>query len=57
VRCRDGGLLWRPSSGRVFASHGCDVRLMSPEYVRPDVKAQNNDDRNAEDAKALIAAR
>jgi transposase len=43
--------------GRAFASHGCDVRLMSPEYVRPDVKAQKNDDRNAEDAKAPIAAR
>ena len=28
--------------GRVFASHGQDVRLMSPEYVRPYVKAQKN---------------
>ncbi len=34
--------------GRVFASHGHDVRLMSPEYVRPYVKAQKNDDRDAE---------
>ena len=34
--------------GRVFASHGHDVRLMSPEYVRPYVKAQKNDDREAE---------
>jgi transposase len=34
--------------GRVFAAHGHDVRLMSPEYVRPYVKAQKNDDRDAE---------
>ena len=34
--------------GRVFASHGHDVRLMSPEYVRPYVKAQKNDNRDAE---------
>jgi transposase len=34
--------------GRVFATHGHDVRLMSPEYVRPYVKAQKNDDRDAE---------
>jgi transposase len=34
--------------GRVFAAHGRDVRLMSPEYVRPYVKAQKNDDRDAE---------
>ena len=34
--------------GRVFAAHGYDVRLMSPEYVRPYVKAQKNDDRDAE---------
>ena len=26
--------------GRVFAGHGHDVRLMSPEYVRPYIKAQ-----------------
>jgi transposase len=32
----------------VFAAHGHDVRLMSPEYVRPYVKAQKNDDRDAE---------
>src|SRR6185312_11249607 len=25
-----------------------DIRLMSPEYVRPYVKAQKNDDRDAE---------
>ena len=34
--------------GRVFTAHGHDVRLMSPEYVRPYIKAQNNDDRDAE---------
>ena len=34
--------------GRVFAEHGHDVRLMSPEYVRPYIKAQKNDDRDAE---------
>ena len=34
--------------GRLFASQGHDVRLMSPEYVRPYVKAQKNDDRDAE---------
>ena len=33
---------------RVFAVHGRDARLMSPEYVRPYVKAQKNDDRDAE---------
>jgi transposase len=34
--------------GRVFAAHGHDVQLMSPEYVRPYAKAQKNDDRDAE---------
>ena len=34
--------------GRIFDAHGHDVRLMSPEYVRPYVKAQKNDDRDAE---------
>lgn len=34
--------------GRQFAALGHDVRLMSPEYVRPYVKAQKNDDRDAE---------
>jgi transposase len=34
--------------GRLFADHGRDVRLVSPEYVRPYVKAQKNDDRDAE---------
>src|ERR1700749_2102461 len=37
--------------GGVFAAHGHDVRLMSPEYVRPYVKAQKNDDRDAEGIK------
>lgn len=34
--------------GRLFAAGGHEVRLMSPEYVRPYVKAQKNDDRDAE---------
>ena len=34
--------------GRIFAGQGHQVRLMSPEYVRPYVKAQKNDDRDAE---------
>jgi transposase len=34
--------------GRLLVAHGHEVRLMSPEYVRPYVKAQKNDDRDAE---------
>jgi transposase len=34
--------------GRLFAVHGHEIRLMPPEYVRPYVKAQKNDDRDAE---------
>jgi transposase len=34
--------------GRVMRDQGHQVRLMSPEYVRPYVKAQKNDDRDAE---------
>lgn len=34
--------------GRSLAEQGHTVRLMAPEYVRPYVKAQKNDDRNAE---------
>jgi transposase len=34
--------------GRLLTAHGHTVRLMSPEYVRPYVKAQKNDDRDAE---------
>jgi transposase len=34
--------------GRLLAACGHDVRLMSPEYVRPYVKAHKNDDRDAE---------
>lgn len=34
--------------GRLFSAYGHEVRLMSPEYVRPYVKAQKNDDRDAE---------
>ena len=35
-------------AGRLFAAHGQDVALMSPEYVRPYVRAQKNDDNDAE---------
>jgi transposase len=34
--------------GRTLQAQGHAVRLMSPEYVRPYVKAQKNDDRDAE---------
>src|SRR5919202_2717465 len=34
--------------GRLLVTQGHTVRLMSPEYVRPYVKAQKNDDRDAE---------
>jgi transposase len=34
--------------GRMLVNQGHQVRLMSPEYVRPYVKAQKNDDRDAE---------
>jgi transposase len=34
--------------GRALARQGHAIRLMSPEYVRPYVKAQKNDDRDAE---------
>ena len=34
--------------GRLLLAQGHEVRLMSPEYVRPYVKAQKNDDRDAE---------
>jgi transposase len=34
--------------GRILAEQGHEVRLMSPEYVQPYVKAQKNDDRDAE---------
>ena len=33
--------------GRVFVAQGHEVRLMSPEYVRPYMKAQKNDDLDA----------
>ena len=49
---------WKPSAmkaccgphhlDRVLRDHGHEVRLMSPEYVRLYVKAQKNDDRDAE---------
>ena len=41
--------------GRVFAAHGHEIRLMSPEYVRPYVKAQKNDDRDAEGIAAAAS--
>jgi transposase len=34
--------------GRLLREQGHDVRLMSPEYVQPYVKAQKNDERDAE---------
>jgi transposase len=34
--------------GRLLRDHGHQVRLMSPEYVRPYLEAQKNDDRDAE---------
>jgi transposase len=34
--------------GRILQAQGHQVRLMSPEYVRPYVKSQKNDDRDAE---------
>src|SRR4051794_28884550 len=34
--------------GRLLTAHGHTVKLMSPEYARPYIKAQKNDDRDAE---------
>src|SRR5260370_2884890 len=34
--------------GRILQAHGHEVRLMSPEYVQPYVKAQKNDEPDAE---------
>jgi transposase len=34
--------------GRLLQSYGHEIRLMSPEYVQPYVKAQKNDERDAE---------
>lgn len=34
--------------GRLLAAQGHTIKLMAPEYVRPYVKAQKNDDRDAE---------
>ena len=44
---------WRRAAARTTSAASCSaqghtVRLMSPEYVRPYVKAQKNDDRDAE---------
>ena len=48
MRCRDGGLLRGSSSRPGVRGSRPHVRLMSPEYVRPYIKAQKNDDRDAE---------
>ena len=42
--------------GRVLAQQGHEIRLMSPEHVRPYVKAQKNDNRDAESV-AEVASR
>lgn len=42
--------------GRVLGSRGHTIRLMSPEYARPYVKANKNDDHDAE-ATAETATR
>ena len=42
---------------RGLVAHGHDVWLMSPEYVRPYVKAQKNNDRDAEAIVEASAAR
>ena len=34
--------------GRVLREQGHEIKLMSPEYVQPYVKAQKNDERDAE---------
>ena len=34
--------------GRIFSAQGHDVRLMSPEYVRPYVKSNKNHDLDVE---------
>jgi transposase len=34
--------------GRLLQAYGHEIRLMSPEYVQPYVKAQKNDERDAE---------
>jgi transposase len=36
------------ASSPARTENGHEVRLMSPKYVRPYVKAQKNDDRDAE---------
>ena len=39
--------------GRILQGQGHEIRLMSPQYVRPYVKSQKNDDR---DAEAIVEA-
>lgn len=43
--------------GRALAAQGHTVRLMSPEYVRPYVKAQKNDDRDARPSPRRLPGR
>jgi transposase len=52
-RCRPASWRWRPAAGpttlgRLLREKGHEGRLMSPEYVQPYVKAQKNDERDAE---------
>ena len=51
LRSSVGATACVPTQASVAAELGVtghEVRLMSPEYVRPYVKAQKNDDRDAE---------
>lgn len=48
MRQGNGSVLWRPSHGSCPGSAGHEIRVISPEYVRPYVKAQENDDRDGE---------
>src|SRR5262245_20559768 len=48
LHCRHEACCGAHHLGRLFAAQGHDIRLMSSEYARPYVKAQKNDDRDAE---------
>ena len=39
--------------GRVLAGEGHEIRLMSPEYVRPYVKPHKNDNRDAHSSSVV----
>src|SRR5262245_39917400 len=39
MHCRYGNVLWRAFHCRTMAGPGHTIRLMSPEYVKPYVKA------------------